>query len=262
MRPLRLHSVRAATPLYLPFCPSASSPSLRSPFLPLSPPPARRSSSLRSSNPGLGRRPDPLSTRSPMSSPSPSSPPPPSAPPSAAGSAAAEAAAEKPFSVLFVCLGNICRSPAAEGVFRDLVKKRGLDSAFNIDSAGTIDYHEGNLADPRMRTAAKRRGFEITSTSRPIRAADFRDFDLILAMDKQNREDILEAFNRWKFRETLPEDAHKKVKLMCSYCKKHDESEVPDPYYGGPQGFEKVLDLLDDACESLLDSILAEKSQN
>ncbi|XP_030957784.1 uncharacterized protein LOC115979854 [Quercus lobata] len=164
----------------------------------------------------------------------------------------------KPFSVLFVCLGNICRSPAAEGVFRDLVKKRGFDSKFNIDSAGTIDYHEGNEADPRMRAASKRRGIEITSISRPIRLSDFRDFDLILAMDRQNREDILEAFNRWKFRETLPDDAHKKVKLMCSYCKKHDETEVPDPYYGGPQGFEKVLDLLEDACESLLDSILAE----
>ncbi|XP_002266468.1 uncharacterized protein LOC100253402 [Vitis vinifera] len=166
----------------------------------------------------------------------------------------------KPFSVLFVCLGNICRSPAAEGVFTDAVKKRGLDSKFKIDSAGTINYHEGNLADPRMRAASKRRGIEITSISRPIQPSDFRDFDLILAMDKQNRDDIMEAFDRWRFRETLPADAHKKVKLMCSYCKKHDETEVPDPYYGGPQGFEKVLDLLEDACESLLDSILAENS--
>lgn len=167
-------------------------------------------------------------------------------------------AESKPFSVLFVCLGNICRSPSAEGVFTDLVKKRGLDSKFKIDSAGTIGYHEGNQADPRMRAASKRRGIEITSISRPIRPSDFRDFDLILAMDRQNREDILEAFNKWKIKETLPADAHKKVKLMCSYCKEHDETEVPDPYYGGPQGFEKVLDLLEDACESLLDSILAE----
>lgn len=164
----------------------------------------------------------------------------------------------KPFSVLFVCLGNICRSPAAEGVFTDLVKKRGLDSNFMIDSAGTIDYHEGNDADPRMRAAAKRRGIQITSLSRPIRPSDFRDFDLILAMDKQNKEDILGALERWNFKENLPADAHKKVRLMCSYCKKHNESEVPDPYYGGPQGFEKVLDLLEDACESLLDGILAE----
>ncbi|KAE9593146.1 hypothetical protein Lal_00028702 [Lupinus albus] len=163
-----------------------------------------------------------------------------------------------PFSVLFVCLGNICRSPAAEGVFTDLVKKRGFDANFKIDSAGTIDYHEGNEADQRMKAASKRRGIEITSISRPIRPSDFVDFDLILAMDKQNREDILEAFNRWKFSQTLPEDGHKKVKLMCSYCNKHDETEVPDPYYGGHKGFEKVLDLLEDACESLLESILAE----
>ncbi|KAL2328490.1 hypothetical protein Fmac_021917 [Flemingia macrophylla] len=167
-------------------------------------------------------------------------------------------ASTKPFSVLFVCLGNICRSPAAEGVFTDLVCKRELNSSFRIDSAGTINYHEGNQADPRMRAASKRRGIQITSISRPIRPSDFVDFDLILAMDKQNREDILEAFSRWKDKHSLPDDAHKKVKLMCSYCKKHDESEVPDPYYGGPQGFEKVLDLLEDACGSLLETILAE----
>ncbi|KAL9296847.1 hypothetical protein ACSQ67_022743 [Phaseolus vulgaris] len=190
----------------------------------------------------------------------------------------------KPFSVLFVCLGNICRSPAAEGVFTDLVNKKSLNSMFRIDSAGTINYHEGNEADSRMRAASKRRGIQITSISRPIKPSDFTDFDLILAMDKQNREDILEAFNRWKGKHSLPDDAHKKVgarscsslgllfgilfgltrivmmqvKLMCSYCKKHDESEVPDPYYGGAQGFEKVLDLLEDACGSLLETILAE----
>ncbi|KAL3828547.1 hypothetical protein ACJIZ3_017349 [Penstemon smallii] len=168
--------------------------------------------------------------------------------------------ANKPFSVLFVCLGNICRSPAAEGVFTHLVKQKGLDSNFAIDSAGTINYHEGNQADSRMRAASKRRGIEITSISRPIRPSDFRDFDLILAMDRQNREDILKAFERWRHRETLPIDADKKVRLMCSYCKTHDETEVPDPYYGGPQGFEKVLDILEDACESLLESIEIEKS--
>ncbi|XP_030504338.2 uncharacterized protein LOC115719429 isoform X2 [Cannabis sativa] len=164
----------------------------------------------------------------------------------------------KPFSVLFVCLGNICRSPAAEGVFTDLVKKRGLESKFKIDSAGTINYHEGSQADPRMRGTAKSRGIRITSLSRPIRPSDFVDFDLILAMDNQNKDDIIEAFNRWKFKDPLPEDAHNKVKLMCSYCKRHDETEVPDPYYGGQEGFDKVLDILEDACESLLDSILAE----
>ncbi|GAA0172541.1 protein phosphatase [Lithospermum erythrorhizon] len=166
----------------------------------------------------------------------------------------------KPISVLFVCLGNICRSPAAEGVFRHLVNQKGLQSNFNIDSAGTINYHEGNEADSRMRAASQRRGIPITSISRPIRPSDFKDFDLILAMDKQNKEDILSAFERWSYKQPLPADAAKKVRLMCSYCKRHSESEVPDPYYGGPQGFEKVLDILEDGCESLLDSILAEKS--
>ncbi|KAG2329970.1 hypothetical protein Bca4012_020510 [Brassica carinata] len=169
-----------------------------------------------------------------------------------------ESSETKPLSVLFVCLGNICRSPAAEGVFRDIVKKRGLVSKFIIDSAGTIDYHEGNMADPRMRSAAKRRGVEITSLSRPIKASDFSEFDLILAMDEQNKEDILKAYNVWKARGNFPPDADKKVKLMCSYCKKHNDKVVPDPYYGGAQGFEKVLDLLEDACESLLDSITVE----
>ncbi|KAK1310329.1 hypothetical protein QJS10_CPA08g01545 [Acorus calamus] len=202
-----------------------------------------------------------------MDSPAPSS--------TSAAAAAAAAAEKKPFSVLFVCLGNICRSPAAEGVFRNLVKTRGLDSEFVIDSAGTIGYHEilkigfffggielkGNKADPRMRSAGRNRGVEITSISRPIRPSDFREFDLILPMDLQNRDDIIAAYERWSFKEPLPKDAEKKVKLMCSYCKKHKETEVPDPYYGGQQGFEKVLDLLEDACESLLDSILSEKGQ-
>jgi protein-tyrosine phosphatase len=173
---------------------------------------------------------------------------------------AASAAQAKPFAVLFVCLGNICRSPAAEAVFRNLVSKRGLDSKFQIDSAGTIGYHEGNKADSRMRSASKKRGIEVTSISRPIKPSDFRDFDLILAMDRQNYEDILNAFERWRHKEPLPDGAPNKVKLMCSYCKRHTESEVPDPYYGGPQGFEKVLDLLEDACESLLDSIVADNA--
>ncbi|OEL19426.1 putative low molecular weight protein-tyrosine-phosphatase slr0328, partial [Dichanthelium oligosanthes] len=157
---------------------------------------------------------------------------------------AASAAEAKPFAVLFVCLGNICRSPAAEAVFRNLVSKRGLDSKFHIDSAGTIGYHEGNKADSRMRSASKKRGIEVTSISRPIKPSDFRDFDLILAMDRQNYEDILNSFERWRHNEPLPDNAPNKVKLMCSYCKRHTESEVPDPYYGGPQGFEKVSSMM------------------
>ncbi|PWZ07314.1 putative low molecular weight protein-tyrosine-phosphatase slr0328 [Zea mays] len=129
-------------------------------------------------------------------------------------------------------------------MFRTLVSKRGLDSKFLIDSAGTIGYHEGNKADSRMRAASKKRGIEVTSISRPIKPSDFHDFDLILAMDRQNYEDILNSFERWRRKEPLPDSAPNKVKLMCSYCKHHTESEVPDPYYGGPQGFEKVSSMM------------------
>ncbi|THG06419.1 hypothetical protein TEA_000709 [Camellia sinensis var. sinensis] len=275
MRPL--HTSRLPSSPYLPFCHNHSPPTSllapKPPFLILVPPPKQYPSLLNSypNQKNRHRQQRPIIT-APMAS---------STPSSTTGEAEAEAET-KPFSVLFVCLGNICRSPAAEGVFTDLVKKKGLDFKFKIDSAGTINYHEikmgpdfkfkivsdelhfryheGNEADPRMRAAAKRRGIQITSMSRPIQPADFRDFDLILAMDKQNKDDILGALERWSFRETLPADTYKKVHLMCSYCKKHDETEVPDPYYGGPQGFEKVLDLLEDACESLLGSILAENN--
>ncbi|GJN15468.1 hypothetical protein PR202_gb02386 [Eleusine coracana subsp. coracana] len=149
--------------------------------------------------------------------------------------AEASAAAEiKPFAVLFVCLGNICRSPAAEAVFRNLSWHQHLRC---------ILWTQGNKADSRMRSASKKRGIEVTSISRPLRPSDFRDFDLILAMDRQNYEDILNAFERWRHKEPLPDNAANKVKLMCSYCKTHTESEVPDPYYGGPKGFEKVSSL-------------------
>ncbi|GBG79566.1 hypothetical protein CBR_g29713 [Chara braunii] len=162
----------------------------------------------------------------------------------------------KPFSVLFVCLGNICRSPSAEAVFRTLVEKKGLDSQFFIDSAGTIDFHEGNPADARMRSAAKRRGIDITSISRGIKPSDFQQFDLILAMDRQNHEDLLRAYHTWSRDKNLPANGKDKVKLMCSYCREHTGvQEVPDPYYGGREGFERVLDLLQDACTGLLDEI-------
>ncbi|CAI5998161.1 unnamed protein product [Closterium sp. NIES-65] len=161
-------------------------------------------------------------------------------------------------SVLFVCLGNICRSPSAEGVFTHMVKQRGLADRFHVDSAGTIDYHEGNPADPRMRKAAERRGIPLTSLSRPIRPSDFSTFDIILAMDRSNQDDIGRAFRQWQRPHDLPRDGLDKVKLMCSYCRKLNYDEVPDPYYGGAQGFETVLDLLDDACGGLLDSLINE----
>lgn len=172
--------------------------------------------------------------------------------------AAASASKEedsRPIGVLFVCWGNICRSPTAEAIFRYAVEKRGLESYFNIDSAGTIDYHEGEPADARMKAAAIKRGVQITSISRPIQSSDFEKFDVILAMDKKNKEDILKAHKQWNTKQALPPDSDKKVKLMCEYCTRYEEMEVPDPYYGGAAGFEKVLDLLEDACESLLDSL-------
>ncbi|MCO5573625.1 hypothetical protein L7F22_027397 [Adiantum nelumboides] len=120
---------------------------------------------------------------------------------------------------------------------------------------------KGGPADARMKAAASKRGVKLTSISRPIRPSDFEEFDIILAMDRKNKEDILKAHRHWSTTQTLPPGSEKKVKLMCEYCKKFDVTEVPDPYYGGAAGFEKVLDLLEDACESLLDSlVMANKS--
>lgn len=146
--------------------------------------------------------------------------------------------------LLFVCMGNICRSPAAEGVMRDLVAKANLESRVHIDSAGTGGWHAGARADHRMRTAALARGYDLTSMARQVKESDLEEFDLILIMDEQNRRD-LRAFDR--------EQLHvAKVRFLCEFCTEHDEKEVPDPYYGGAQGFEKVLDLLEDGCEGLL----------
>lgn len=144
--------------------------------------------------------------------------------------------------VLFVCMGNICRSPAAEGVFTKMVEDAGLVSEFEIDSAGTIGYHAGELADSRMRAAAAGRGYDLQSRARRVEAADFQRFDLIVAMDNENFAD-LDAIGRGEGAGLV---------RMCDYCTRHDVTEVPDPYYGGPDGFERVLDILEDACGNLL----------
>eukprot|EP00897_Mesotaenium_endlicherianum_P010767 jgi/Mesen1/9719/ME000693S09272 len=170
---------------------------------------------------------------------------------------ASDTTSNKPFAVLFVCLGNICRSPSAEAVFVHLIQQKGLESKFKVDSAGTIGYHEGEPADSRMRRHASQRGIQLTSISRPIRRSDFEEFDLILAMDEQNKIDIFRAFEKWDSKEPLPAGSKEKVVLMCSYCTKFTTKEVPDPYYGGAAGFETVLDLLEDACGGLLASIMA-----
>mgnify|MGYP001373700957 CR=1 FL=1 len=152
--------------------------------------------------------------------------------------------------ILFVCLGNICRSPAAEGIFKQKIKERDLDNFFVVDSAGTGSWHVGNLPDQRMRTTALTRGIELTSRARQIEENDLYEFDHILVMDKDN----LNAVKSLIKDNTYP--INSKIKLILSYSKKSQLDEVPDPYYGGQNGFENVLDLLDDAIDELIDSLI------
>ena len=145
-------------------------------------------------------------------------------------------------SVLFVCMGNICRSPTAESVFRKLVSEAGRHSDFEIDSAGTIGYHTGDRADRRMRAAAADRGYQLDSIARRIEVADFDRFDLIVTMDNANFRDV----------SAMAPGSEARIVRMCDYCEEHEETEVPDPYYGGAAGFQKVIDILEDACSNLL----------
>jgi protein-tyrosine phosphatase len=152
--------------------------------------------------------------------------------------------------ILFVCLGNICRSPAAEGIFNQKIKERDLENFFVVDSAGTGSWHVGNLPDQRMRTTALSRGIELTSRARQIEENDLYEFDHILVMDKDNLNAV---------KSLIKDDMHtmnSKINLILSYSKKSQLDEVPDPYYGGQNGFEKVLDLLNDAIEELIDSLI------
>ena len=152
--------------------------------------------------------------------------------------------------ILFVCLGNICRSPAAEGIFNQKIKERDLENFFVVDSAGTGSWHVGNLPDQRMRTTALLRGIELTSRARQIEENDLYEFDHILVMDKDNLNAV---------KSLIKDDMHtmnSKIKLVLSYSKKSQLDEVPDPYYGGQNGFENVLDLLNDAIEELIDSLI------
>lgn len=149
--------------------------------------------------------------------------------------------------VIFVCLGNICRSPSAEAVMNSLIEKEGLSDKIQCDSAGTIAYHAGEPADARMKKHAVKRGYNLTSIARKFTAEDFKQFDYIVAMDRNNYTDILALDKEAEYVD--------KISMMTSYCTEHDDEEVPDPYYGGPQGFEHVLDLLEDATAGLLNKI-------
>ena len=154
--------------------------------------------------------------------------------------------------VLFVCLGNICRSPAAEAVMNKLIEKNDLSEKISCDSAGTSSYHVGGPADSRMRKVAQQRGFDITSISRQINYNDLDQFDYIIAMDQSNYYDI-RAIDR-------KTDYLDKIFQLKDFCLQHQITGVPDPYYGGQEGFDLVIDILEDGCQELLNKIRSENN--
>lgn len=149
--------------------------------------------------------------------------------------------------VLFVCLGNICRSPSAEAIFRHYVEQAGRIDEFDIDSAGTSAHHQGERADSRMRAHAARREYELTSLSRPLRYDDYYEFDYIIGMDEANRATL---------RDRCPEETLlSKISILTDWHPAPPIDHVPDPYYGGAEGFERVLDLIEDCTPHLLAGI-------
>ena len=149
--------------------------------------------------------------------------------------------------VLFVCMGNICRSPTAQGVFRGMVEKQGLSHLIETDSAGTIDYHIGNAPDRRARETAVKRGLDISDLrARQALAEDFLEFDYVLAMDRDNYADL---------RALCPAGHEEKLHLFLDFAPHLELQEVPDPYYGGPAGFERVFDMVEEAATGLLNKI-------
>jgi protein-tyrosine phosphatase len=151
--------------------------------------------------------------------------------------------------ILFVCMGNICRSPTAEAVFRELVRARAPHLDIEIDSAGTHDYHVGDPPDARAIAAARRRGIELAHLrARMVETEDFRRFDLIVAMDRLNRATLLER---------SPASTRSRVRLFTEFVPDSTIEDVPDPYYGGAVGFERTLDLIEEAAAGLLEAVLA-----
>ena len=152
--------------------------------------------------------------------------------------------------VLFVCRGNICRSPTAEGVFRQVVRQQGLDEVVQIDSAGTHAYHIGDPPDPRAQAAALRRGVDLsTLRGRQATSRDIETFDYILAMDRQNLANLLAI---------SPRGQEHKIRLFLEFAESRPEREVPDPYFGGSSGFDRVLDMIEEASAGLLEHIRRE----
>lgn len=155
--------------------------------------------------------------------------------------------------ILFVCLGNICRSPTAEVVFREIVAREAPDLPIEIDSAGTAAYHVGAPPDSRTRQAALRRGYDMSALrARVVEPQDFGRFDLILAMDRQNFDTL---------RQRAPATVHERIRLFLEFAPESGTTEVPDPYYGGPNGFEEVLDLVEVAARGLLNHVRTEARQ-
>lgn len=150
--------------------------------------------------------------------------------------------------ILFVCLGNICRSPSAEGIFKEYVKQQGTEHMFEIDSAGLIAHHQGEKADARMRAHALRRGYELTSISRPVMYEDFFTFDYIIGMDEANRQNLLDR--------APTEELARKISLLTDWHPQPILNHIPDPYYGGAEGFEQVLTLIESCVPFLYDKAI------
>ena len=156
--------------------------------------------------------------------------------------------------ILFVCMGNICRSPSAEAIMKKTIVKNNLGDKIEVDSAGTIEYHSGESADPRMIVHAKKRGYEVDSIARQFNMTkDFERFDYIITMDNDNYEDI-------KSMDILNKNEHK-IFRMVDFCENCTIDEIPDPYYNSASGFEEVLDLLEDATNGLLNRVIDDIKQ-
>jgi protein-tyrosine phosphatase len=151
------------------------------------------------------------------------------------------------YTILFVCMGNICRSPTAEGAFKHVLAERAPDLSIRADSAGTHAYHVGHPPDPRAQRAAERRGIDLSEQkARRVQEEDFASFDLVIAMDELNLEVLVEL---------SPPEYHDRIKLFLDYAPQLGRRDVPDPYYGGNNGFELVLDLIEDASIGLLEQL-------